>query len=355
MDEHAPQSVDSASPFISKKQLRRQRAKQRVQKAASHTPPSTTHHPNPTTDHRPPTTENRSFIRRIYEDHYKQLLWIPFILLFLAIAQLSIQTATTGDFLSKGVSIKGGVTMTVSTAAYDADTLKELLVKTFPTNDIEVKAISSAGEKTGLIIEADVTEEAKIQQFVGRVSKELNLQKADYSTEIIGSSLGASFFKQTISALALAFAFMAIVVIIYFRILIPSLMVILAAFGDIVVTMAIVNLLGIKISTGGIAAFLMLIGYSVDTDILLTSRVLKGGGSVMEGVYSAIKTGTMTLTTTIAAVLVGLFVSESEVLKQIMLIILIGLLVDMIFTWIQNAGLLRWYLERKQNQQKQTA
>lgn len=340
--------------FVSKKQLRRERAKLRLKKNTPATPPA--QHPTPhAADHMPQTDHNRSFIKRIYEDHYTQLLWIPFILLFLALVQLGVQTATTGDFLSKGVSIKGGVTMTVPAAAYDADTLRILLAKTFPTNDIEVKALSSAGEKTGLIIEADVTDDAGIKQFVSHVAQELNLQKADYSTEIIGSSLGASFFKQTILSLALAFAFMAVVVIVYFRILIPSLMVILAAFGDIVVTMAIVNLLGVKISTGGIAAFLMLIGYSVDTDILLTSRVLKRDGSVMEGVYSAIKTGFMTLATTVVAVLVGLFVSDSEVLKQIMLIILIGLLVDTIFTWIQNAGLLRWYLERKQKEQRQTA
>ena len=39
--------------------------------------------------------------------------------------------------------------------------------------------------------------------------------------------------------------------------------------------LALIDFLGIEISAAGIAAFLMLIGYSVDTDILLTSRALK--------------------------------------------------------------------------------
>ena len=68
---------------------------------------------------------------------------------------------------------------------------------------------------------------------------------------------------------------MGLVVFIYFRTLVPSLAVILAAFSDIVVTLAIFNLTGEKLSTAGVAAFLMLIGYSVDTDILLNTRVLK--------------------------------------------------------------------------------
>lgn len=353
-DGHAEQStVDTAdSPFVSKKKLRRDRAKLRELKQEKKQPLTADN--KPTTDYPPKTTTNRSFIRRIYEDHYKQLLWIPNIILILALLQIGFQMATTGDFLNKGVSIKGGVTMTIFGTAYEVDSLKELLAKDFPTYDIEVKAISSAGQKTGLIVEAGITDEGAIATFVSRIATELNLEKEAYSTEIIGSSLGGSFFKQTILSLVMAFAFMSLVVFIYFRIPIPSAAVVIAAFSDIVVTIAIVNLLGVKVSTGGIAAFLMLIGYSVDTDIILTSRVLHRdqNTSVLDAVYSAISTGLMTTITAIIAVGIGLIFSESDVLKQIMLIILIGLLVDTIFTWIQNAALLRWYMEKKQHKQQ---
>ena len=113
--------------------------------------------------------------------------------------------------------------------------------------------------------------------------------------------------------------------------------------------LALMDILGIRISAAGIAAFLMLIGYSVDTDILLSTRLLKRKeGQLSERIASAFKTGiTMTLTT-IAAVIVALIVSDSEVISQIMLIILIGLVVDIINTWIQNLGLLRWYLKNEQ-------
>jgi preprotein translocase subunit SecF len=42
-------------------------------------------------------------------------------------------------------------------------------------------------------------------------------------------------------------------------------------------TLVVVNLLGMKLSSAGIVSFLMLIGYSVDTDIMLTTRLLKSG------------------------------------------------------------------------------
>jgi preprotein translocase subunit SecF len=174
------------------------------------------------------------------------------------------------------------------------------------------------------------------------------LNEDEISKRVMGERLGASFFRETIIAIIIAFAFMAFVVFLYFRTFVPSLAVVLAAFSDIIVTLSIVNLLGMKMGMAGIAAFLMLIGYSVDTDILLSMRVLKmKEGSVMDRVYSAMKTGLTMNVTTLAAVAVTLSFILSLDIKQVMIIILIGLLVDIVNTWIQNAGLLRWHLEKK--------
>ena len=198
-------------------------------------------------------------------------------------------------------------------------------------------------------MEADITE-AEVNTLIEEIGNTLNLEltNKDYSIELVGSSLGASFFKEIIIALLIAFLLMAIVIFIYFRTLIPSAAVILAVFSDILITVSIVNLLGMKISTAGIAAFLMLIGYSVDTNILLSTRVLKRKeGTENERFYGAFKTGIMMSSTTLIALSMALIFTQSEVIKQIMIILLIGLLIDLINTWIQNVGILRMYLERK--------
>jgi preprotein translocase subunit SecF len=67
----------------------------------------------------------------------------------------------------------------------------------------------------------------------------------------------------------------------------------------------------------------------------------------MDRIYGAVRTGITMTTTTLAAVLVVLIFVNSDVIKQIMLILFIGLLVDMVMTWIQNVGILRLYLEMK--------
>ena len=56
------------------------------------------------------------------------------------------------------------------------------------------------------------------------------------------------------------------------------------------------------------------------------------------------------MTFTLIAVAAGLFVvySYASVLNQIFTILLIGLSFDLINTWITNAVILKWFLEKKQ-------
>ncbi len=289
----------------------------------------------------------------IYDKKYKLLLIIPFLMLFLALSQIGYQIYKTGDFIKRDVSLKGGVTVTIPYEQNDnINQLEKQIKSQFPKNDIVVRNLRSSGAVVGIIVEADINgnDKAQVQTLLGSIesSLKIDLKKVDYGIEVIGSSLGASFFRESLIALAVAFLFMGLVVLIYFRTYIPSIAIILAAFSDMVVALAVINIFDIRVGTAGIAAFLMLIGYSVDTDILLTVRVLKRKeGTVMDRIISSIKTGMTETLTAIVAVTVAMLVTQSEVIRQIMLILLIGLIADIFNTWIQNVGLLRLYVGRK--------
>ncbi|HLC64888.1 MAG TPA: hypothetical protein VJI46_02055 [Candidatus Nanoarchaeia archaeon] len=292
-------------------------------------------------------------IKDFYEKKYKPLFIITIAMLLIAMFLIGYKYSTEGDFINRDVSLKGGISFTIPIEK-DVDhlALRDFLKSKYPNNDVFVKSFRQSAESFGLIVDIDLKEsnEAVIREVIGHVSSFIGseIKQGQYSYEFIDSSLGESFFRQTFIALGIAFLFMGIVVFFYFRTLVPSIAVITAAFSDIIVTLAIVNLLGIRVGTAGLSAFLMLIGYSVNTDILLTTRVLKRKETTEnERIYSSIKTGFMTAGTTMAAVTVGLLVTDSEVIRQIMIIIFIGLIVDMFNTWIQNVGLLRWYLEKK--------
>ena len=85
----------------------------------------------------------------------------------------------------------------------------------------------------------------------------------------IGSALGENFFQQMLTAIITAFVFMSIIVFIYFRVPIPSLAVILSAFADIVGTIAVINISGMKVSTAGIVALLQGIAAVADNNLFV--------------------------------------------------------------------------------------
>lgn len=294
-----------------------------------------------------------------YDKNYKKLLIIPLIILLLALVQIGFQYGTTGEFLNKGVGLKGGTTITINDISLSQLEIEDAIYEAFPDSDISTRTQASLGTISGYIIDVDIViagnpeNEAKLTELLDKlypekVLNEVGEEETLYKLGTMGSALGENFFKQTSIALLIAFLLMGIVVLIYFKTFIPSLAVILSAASDILITLAVVNLLGIKLSTAGIAGFLLLIGYSVDTDILLTTKVLKvKEGHVMDKIIKAMKTGLKMSLTTIVAVIVALLVSISVEIQQIMIILLIGLVIDIMNTWIQNVGILRLYLERK--------
>ncbi len=290
-------------------------------------------------------------IEQIYMKHYKKLLIIPFLILILSLIQIGTQYAQTGDFVNKGVSLKGGISLRIETNYNNIEELEAFLISKFPKEDFDIRVLKQATGESALLVEA--TEGVGEDNLLNAIKEKLGdivpeVEDMASSLELVSSSFSNDFFKTAIKAVLIAFLFMAIIVFYIYRLVLPSLSVMLSAFTDIVGTIAVFNLIGINMSAGGIAALLMLIGYSVDTDILLNSRILKNSeGTIFERMFSAFKTGSMMIATSIIAVLVGLIFTKSDVLFEVFLIIIIGLIIDMFTTWIQNAGLLMWYLEKK--------
>lgn len=296
-------------------------------------------------------TKDFSLIKKIYFKHYKKLMVIPIVLLLISIIIVITAIITRGEFIPMGVSLKGGLTLTIDTenSSILPDEIENFL-KTKMSNDISIREITEFGVQKAVVIDVEILQKQTPEELESTLIDVLKekYELKSYSVETIGPSLGASFFRQAISALIIAFFIISIVVFFFFKIFIPSIAIVLAAFSTIIGTIATVDVLGMKIGTAGIAAFLMLIGYSIDTDILLTTRVLKRTeGTVFDRVISAYKTGiTMTLTT-LVAVLIAFIFSQSEVMKEIMSVVLIGLCWDILNTWIQNTGIIRLYLEKR--------
>ncbi len=260
--------------------------------------------------------------------------WIPIAILLLAIGYLFYNAAVNGQVVHRDIDLRGGKLLSVTTNMTYGQLTK--LVSKY-TNDFNIRTIG----RSGLYI-------IELPQNVNESALLNAINPSDYSIETVGPTVGYMFWKQAEIAISVSFLLMAIVVFIMFKSAVPSGAVILSAISDVIITIAALDILGIRVSIAIIGALLMLIGYSVDTDVLLTTKVLKSTKSVVERIYEAFKTGIMTSGTSFAALLVMYIFSASPVIRGISITLVIGLVVDTINTWVMNAGIIKKWVEKKE-------
>ncbi len=161
------------------------------------------------------------------------------------------------------------------------------------------------------------------------------------STQFISAVLNAAFIAAIIST---------IVVYLFFREIGPTVAVLVGALSDILMALGAMSFFGIPLTLSSFAALMMLIGYSLDTDVLLTTRIVRSKEDPRDSAYEALKTGlTMSLTGLIAFIaLLGVGVwGGITTYYEIAGVAIAGLVGDMFATWGINAVLLLWFKGRK--------
>ncbi len=267
-----------------------------------------------------------------------QLITIPMIILVLALVSVGITWMATGMPVTPGIDFSGGIGVTIGTSD-SPEEIKEYFAA-YPIESIQ--GIDSGDGVSYLYLKFSTLDDTGYMALVSHVSD----RYPDAKIDLIGESFGQTLQHQSALALLISFIGMAIVVFVIFRTFIPSLAVVISAFADIAMTAGAMNVLGIPLSLGTTAALLMLIGYSVDSDILLTTRVLKRKGAFDEKIVGAFRTGLIMTTTTfgaIAAMGIVSYIGQITIIWEISAVLLIGLAFDVMNTWLTNAGILKWY------------
>ena len=266
----------------------------------------------------------------------QQLVAIPLVLFAISLIVLALTIAATGMPVKPGIDFSGGTAVTVITS--DSNEQLRATFAGYPLAEI-------SDMNNGKFLKFGTMEDAKYQSL----SQLINEKYPDAKIDQIGESFGKSLQSQAAIALLFSFIGMAIVVFLSFRTFIPSVAVVLSALADMVMTAAVMNIVGIPLSLGTTAALLMLIGYSVDSDILLTNRVLKRQGKLNEKLMGAFHTGMIMTSTTLAAITALFVVSwfgSVQILMEISAVLLIGLVADILNTWLTNVGILKWYVQK---------
>lgn len=273
----------------------------------------------------------------------KKLLAIPVVVFIFSISVLLYNFYHTGNFFLLSIDLRGGTLITLQSNS--------------PINTNLIQ--STLGTKYGSILVSGLTTtngyganiEVGANQDTTSILSALSgagIPTTSVTIESVGPELGSLFLQQVTNVLAVAFVLMSIVIFIVYRRLVSSFAIVFAALSNILTTLAVSSLLGIEISFAGFAGLLMLIAYTVDTNIVLTTKVLRTTPEEFKKKYRLALTTGLTLIATITITMTAVvFLSASTLLVNVAQVLVIGFLSDLPFTWIMNAGLLEMHVYRR--------
>jgi len=262
----------------------------------------------------------------------RQLAAVPLAVLALALLVLAGWYLMTGAPVTPGIEFTGGTEIQIATGDSQAE-----IEQAFEFQPDEIQPVAGSNE---YIIATQVTDTDAVRSQAEAAGYEV------VSIQTRSASFGADSQRLALMGVGVAFVGMSILIFVLFRSFVPSLAVVLSAFSDIVIPLALMNLLGIPLSLGSVAALLMLIGYSVDSDILLNNHILRRRGSFYESTYRAMETGVTMTVTSISAMTVMYIVSslfQIPLLPDLAVVLVFGLVADLMNTYMMNLSLLRWY------------
>ena len=276
-----------------------------------------------------------------YAKYYRKLMILPALVFLSAVLIFVNNYAKHGYFFPKDIDLSGGTVVTVyinHTVPHAKERLENL---GFSVRDIRKY---DTHELVAVIVEAGPEFN---ESFVVRAVNE-TFPGHKFDVRHVGPAMGASFLKSAQKAVAISFILMGIILAAIFRVPIVAFTVILSGFLDVFEAAAYMTLFGIKLAPHTIGALLMHMGWSVDSEVLFDTKILKRTeGDPKERALNAMKTA-MTMSAAIFASLIALyFFSTSQLIKEIAIVLMLGAFFDIINTWCQSLSMVLWYVEAR--------
>jgi len=275
----------------------------------------------------------------LFIKHYKKIIIVPILILLFNLLPMLYNFYQTGKPFNLGIDITGGIKITVKNANIDENILREICKV-----NCEIKKIVTFGKLSGyeLYYPENVNIDNIKNYLIQNGVKEENIVIGKFSGKV-----GMSLFKTLIIILIIGFILVTVVVYYYFRSILPAISITFSTFMDMVNILGTLTLLNIPISLITITALLMLIGYSEDSDTLLATYLYKRHGKLDERLKKAFQ---IEMKEDIAAVIVFvlmIIISKIDLIRILALTLLLGIIYDVIDTWMFTGPIQRIIIERR--------
>ncbi|KXA89504.1 hypothetical protein AKJ57_05235 [candidate division MSBL1 archaeon SCGC-AAA259A05] len=271
----------------------------------------------------------------------KQLIAIPLIAAAFFAAAIVVKGVPIGMEFSGGTYIEISNIKNIPSSTSDVEHYLEDTfggeVKVYQTGDNQLEI------ETSLVLE----EEDQNELQTG-LNNEFGIS-GDYSIpRQMESGITSLYRHQAQLAVIAAAIIMGVILFLAFRGLTIALSILSIIGLDALGIFGCMTLLEIPLSLTSMAGILLIFGYAVNTNVLLSTRVLKRfGGTVRERAADAMRTGVAMSATSATALIALNIVATPSALKQLSAVIVIGILVDMMNTWFLNSGIIMRHAKGK--------
>jgi preprotein translocase subunit SecF len=166
-----------------------------------------------------------------------------------------------------------------------------------------------------------------------------------FSFQTVTPTLSIAMIGKATQAALMSAIFSIVLIFILFRNIGPSVAVLSGAAADVTISVGLMAFFQIPMTLASFSALMSLVGYSLDTDILLTTNILKKGRdeTAEESAWKAMHSGVLMTFSGILSFGVLFYISwllKIPVYSQISSTVLLGLVGDLFATWGINAVLL---------------
>jgi preprotein translocase subunit SecF len=256
------------------------------------------------------------------------------VILALGIGAMVFNVAQRGSWMNYGVDFAGGTMVHV---AFQETTTEEAIRSATAAAGIPVAQVTRFGGATEFVIrmpEVDPTRERDAADLVrAALGDEFGVGTFEViRTEAVGPRVGAELQQRALLAILISFGLTLIYLWIRFewRFGVAS---IIATAHDILVTLGILALLWMEISVGTVAAFLTIVGYSLNDTIVVFDRAredlskMRGKKNYMAALTSAINNTlprTVLTSGTTLLTLFSLYIFGGAVIRDFALVLILG-------------------------------
>lgn len=274
-----------------------------------------------------------------YTQHYKALLVIPAIVFLISVGVFVNNVTSTGELFSKGIELSGGTIVTVHVE-------ESLGRQFFESQGLSFREIRSYGSQDIIAVAIEAGNEMSQEEVVSLVEEQY--PGAEYDVRNVGPAMGEAFLNNARFFITISFLLMGLILAAIFRQPIVAFTVILSGFLNVFEAAAFMTVFGVDLSAHTIGALLLLMGWSVDSEVLFDTKILKEvEGDPRERAVTAMVTA-MTMSAAIFGALLALyFFTTSTIVREMALVLMLGAFFDIINTWFQSLSMVLWYAERR--------